>query len=259
MHIRRATPRDFSTTATFSVPAFIHDELYRFTNPFAARYPEDFRQYYLRKHKQRNALPGYVFSVAILDPADQAEEHAPKQKAAQVDEAQQRNDGEDKIVGYAIWRRYGESEQAKSWQSQTWAEWFESSLLQLEERYVSFFGLDRSFSASQTRSLGAMGFFRDDFGAIPERWHLHNLCVDPAYQRRGIGAKLLSWGLEQAAKEKVGVTLQTSTAGELLYRHMGFKTWMERDYPGVRTGAPSLIYWPDGVEVIEARDSDISS
>ncbi|KAI4176996.1 MAG: hypothetical protein LQ348_005904 [Seirophora lacunosa] len=122
MRIRRATPGDLSTTATFSVPAFIHDELYRFSYPFAARYPEDFRQYYLRKHKQRNAQAGYVFWVAILDPADEAEEHAPKQKAAQVDDAPLKSVGDEKVVGYAIWHRYGQSEQAKSWQSQTWAE-----------------------------------------------------------------------------------------------------------------------------------------
>lgn len=122
MRIRRATPGDLSTTATFSVPAFMHDELYRFTYPFAARYPEDFRQYYLRKHKQRNAQPGYVFWVAILDPADEAEEHAPKQKAAQVDDAPLKGVGDEKVVGYAIWHRYGQSEQAKCWQSQTWAE-----------------------------------------------------------------------------------------------------------------------------------------
>ncbi|KAL8647044.1 MAG: hypothetical protein Q9210_005790 [Variospora velana] len=254
MRIRRATPGDLSITSTFSVPSFIHDELYQFTNPFAARYPEDFRQYYLRTHRQRNVLPGYVFWVATLDPADLPEERGVENMEAQVDDARMKHDHDEKVVGYATWRRYGESEEAKRWQLQTWAEWLESSLLQLEERYVQFLGLDRSTSASQVRSLEAMGFSTDEFDGIPERWHLQNLCVNPVYQGKGIGAKLVSWGLEQATKEAVAATLSTSTVAEPLYRRMGFNTWTVRDYPGIRMGAPSLVYWPAGVEVVAARE-----
>lgn len=53
----------------------------------------------------------------------------------------------------------------------------------------------------------------------------------------------------------MAVTLQSSTVAEPLYRRMGFKTWMERDLPGVRMGIPSLVYWPDGVEMIAASGS----
>ncbi|KAI4101048.1 MAG: hypothetical protein LQ339_005276 [Xanthoria mediterranea] len=68
--------------------------------------------------------------------------------------------------------------------------------------------------------------------------------VDPVYQRRGVGAKLISWGLAQAELEKVPVTLNTSTVAEPLYRRMGFKTFQLMDLPGIRMGVPSLIRWP---------------
>lgn len=53
----------------------------------------------------------------------------------------------------------------------------ESTLLQIEDRYVSFFGLDRSSTVSRVRELHAMGFSTDEFEGLPERWHLQNLCV----------------------------------------------------------------------------------
>ena len=79
--------------------------------------------------------------------------------------------------------------------------------------------------------------------------------VNPVYQGKGIGAKLVSWGLEQATKEAVAVTLSTSTVAEPLYRRMGFNTWTVRDYPGIRMGTPSLVYWPAGVEVVATREN----
>lgn len=76
--------------------------------------------------------------------------------------------------------------------------------------------------------------------------------VNPVYQRRGIGARLIVWGIEQATEEKVPVTLSASTVAEPLYRKMGFKTWKLTDLPGVRMGAPSLIWWPEVLTATEA-------
>ena len=76
--------------------------------------------------------------------------------------------------------------------------------------------------------------------------------MDPVYQRRGVGAKLISWGLEQAELEKVPVTLNSSTVAEPLYRRMGFKTFHLMDLPGIRMGVPSLIRWPSNRENTEA-------
>lgn len=120
--LRPATLLDHPTTATFSVPAFLNDELYQFTNPSASQYPQDFRQHYLRRHRLRSVLPAFVFWVAVEDASGDVDKHATGQDASQSDHSQWGHGSVEKVVGYAIWRRYGDSEQARRWQTQTWAE-----------------------------------------------------------------------------------------------------------------------------------------
>lgn len=116
MRIRRAEPSDFPTTATVSVDAFSNDELYQYTHPYAARYPSSFRNSFLRRYKLRNVLPGYIIWVAVMEEVDSLDKLAP------VGRGQASKGPAETIVGYAIWRRYGESREAKRWQKQSWSE-----------------------------------------------------------------------------------------------------------------------------------------
>lgn len=116
MYIRPAKPSDFPTLATFSVDAFIDDELYQYTNPFAKKYPENFRSYFLRSLKQRFAQPGFIGWVAVNDTN---EEHILNEESRQ--EGSTSTDAEE-IIGYAFWRRYGKSEVAKGWQVRSWSQ-----------------------------------------------------------------------------------------------------------------------------------------
>lgn len=101
MHIRRAQPTDFPTTASISVDCFWEDELYDFTNPYKVQYPDHFRSLFLRRHHQRFWTPGFVFYVAVTDEGDDGHE------------------GDGTVVGYAVWCRRGTSEQALKWQTQS--------------------------------------------------------------------------------------------------------------------------------------------
>ncbi|KAL8707719.1 MAG: hypothetical protein Q9220_007299 [cf. Caloplaca sp. 1 TL-2023] len=241
--------------ATFSAAAFADDELYGFTNPYLAEYPMSFRDYFLRKIRLRNVLPDHTFWVAVLDERDEMTQAAGDQSHGSGSSSQDvvAPDGEV-VVGYADWSRYGDSDAAKQWQVQSWTDWFESLLLQAQDKYIDFFQLDWSISPSRARELDMLDFWGDEFMEFPDRWHLRNLCVDPKYQRRGVGAMLLSWGLEQANQDKVPITLSTSTMAESLYRRHGFKTWRRKDMPGVRMDAPSLIRWPFGKETEATED-----
>ncbi|KAK5676147.1 hypothetical protein LTS10_011439 [Elasticomyces elasticus] len=51
---------------------------------------------------------------------------------------------------------------------------------------------------------------------------LHILVVHPDFHRRGVGAKLLSWGCEQADKHGVTACLESTPAGLELYKRFGF-------------------------------------
>lgn len=118
MYIRRAISSDFPTLATFSVPAFVDDELYQYTNPLATKYPADFRKHFLRRLKQRNVLSGFVTWVAVEDGSDEPRDTV-KEEVVQQGSS---HSCEGEIVGYAVWCRYGTSEVAKRWQEQSWVE-----------------------------------------------------------------------------------------------------------------------------------------
>jgi GNAT superfamily N-acetyltransferase len=50
------------------------------------------------------------------------------------------------------------------------------------------------------------------------------LAVHPAYQRQGIGRRLVEWDLEQATRDKTPVGLEASAKGTHLYHSLGFQT-----------------------------------
>ncbi|KAF7588124.1 hypothetical protein BBP40_006157 [Aspergillus hancockii] len=58
---------------------------------------------------------------------------------------------------------------------------------------------------------------------FPELWFLSTLAVHPAYQRQGIGRKLVEWGLEQATQDEIPVGLEASAKGTHLYHSLGFQ------------------------------------
>ena len=102
MHIRLATPSDFSSTASMSVDSFWNDELYVYANPRREQYPDDFRDAFLRRHRLRYWLPDYIFQVAVTDPGDDD------------------NDPGGRVVGHAIWIRNGSSEEARKWHTHSY-------------------------------------------------------------------------------------------------------------------------------------------
>lgn len=55
------------------------------------------------------------------------------------------------------------------------------------------------------------------------RWHAQSVVVSSSYQRRGIGRLLMGEVLQRAQDEGVVVGLEASTAGEKLYRNLGFE------------------------------------
>ena len=72
---------------------------------------------------------------------------------------------------------------------------FERRALHLTNCYVSLFHLDRSLSRSRLAEADGL---EDHFSDVSQRWHLTFLVVDPSFQRRGVGGRLVDWGIENA-------------------------------------------------------------
>jgi predicted N-acetyltransferase YhbS len=62
------------------------------------------------------------------------------------------------------------------------------------------------------------------YKTLDEYWYLGLLGVDPKYQRRGIGAKLVKHGFSMAREGGLPMALEATVAGKGLYSKLGFKT-----------------------------------
>jgi predicted N-acetyltransferase YhbS len=61
-------------------------------------------------------------------------------------------------------------------------------------------------------------------GAVHEMWYLKVLAVHPGYQRKGVGAALVDWGIKHARARGEKVYLEATPFGKGLYLKKGFKT-----------------------------------
>ncbi len=152
------------------------------------------------------------------------------------DEDEEEGDqGEEVVLGYAFWARMGAKDAtaagagAATAISDWWrrrnaglAAWVERGLLEVEERYVAFFGLDGSYDP-EVRKVFATAVASRYFDALGDYWYLCALGVEPERQRKGVGSLLLRWGLERAREEGVPVSLIGSDEGRRLYAKYGFK------------------------------------
>ncbi|KAI9823386.1 MAG: hypothetical protein M1826_007742 [Phylliscum demangeonii] len=203
MHIRPLQPTDFPAAASISAEAFWDDEQFSWRCPGKAQFPEHFRQSILRLWKTRARTPGCVVIIAETDERDPDWQ------------------GEPEVIGGAIWQRHGQSAAAKGWQRESFGNKLERGLLQIEDLYVRWAGLDRVTDAARTAQWRRE--CAPNFAGVREHWKLAFLVVARREGRRGVGGRLVDWGLNLAAREGVPATLETSRAAEGLYRSRGFR------------------------------------
>ncbi|KAF3905678.1 hypothetical protein ABW21_db0209328 [Orbilia brochopaga] len=131
----------------------------------------------------------------------------------------------DKVAGYASWSRKGEPLTDEA-ERDSWLQRTERYLLGLEQRLASFFfphpaafppaiALMRQCFADTAAQLDALPNFSTYL-------HLNILAVDPAFQRRGVGSRLVSWGVAKARRDGIPCALEASQAGKKVYLKSGF-------------------------------------
>lgn len=124
--------------------------------------------------------------------------------------------------------------------------WKTPELRHLSPEQLRMTGLDR---VGEWLSPEAAARFERVFEAIDDAleraspepvWYLGVLGVDPAWQGRGLGSRLMQPILERADAEGLAVTLETGQPRNLpLYRRHGFEVTAE--LPPVASGAP--VVW----------------
>lgn len=203
MHIRPLIRSDIPAVAEITNQTFSKDELFTWLYPHQSHFPDDLRRFQLIRLRTRLVEQGSHGFVA------------------ESEEGDAEWTGKPEVLGFAFYIRNGDDPIAEKWRKDPVMNKLERHLLSWESWYEESF-LDRASDRSRALMLGNATEY-NIYSQLSSYWHLGLLGVSPRCQRRGIGAKLVSYGQEIAAEENVPVTLEASVMGRLLYAKMGFR------------------------------------
>jgi GNAT superfamily N-acetyltransferase len=77
-------------------------------------------------------------------------------------------------------------------------------------------------------------------------WYLELIATKKGYQRRGLGAQLVRWGMEKADEEGWDCYLDSTPEGKPLYRKLGFKTLCTTAFPEIEYTQAFMLRHPSG-------------
>ncbi|KAJ9603548.1 hypothetical protein H2200_011734 [Cladophialophora chaetospira] len=216
MPLRLATFSDLGRISEIAAASFYDEELNDHIFPFRKQYPGDYVSVWHQKVVKSWSSFHKVWVVSY--------EEASAGKSGAV------------ITGVAEWGREGKGAD-RLWGIVRW--WDPRRLL---APFVSFFYtvhrfLFRNRSIAPSTPSNPNPLNKWNFGDRVEpymnlflthppyrlnRWELLTLAVDPAYQRRGIGQKLVAWGLDKAKAEGVPAVVIGAKDTEPFYHRCGF-------------------------------------
>ncbi|KAJ5583170.1 acyl-CoA N-acyltransferase [Penicillium sp. DV-2018c] len=197
--LRRARAQDLPALADVAAQAMLEDELFDYICPYRYEYHSDYRREILDRLRPRFVKPGFMIVVAVEDEGTTSE----------------------LIRGYALWQRIGSL--SSSFESPM--EIGNASLeKEIQDTRAADYPPDRSVDPDRLEHYKAS--VRDCFpyDEYPELLWLETLAVDPKYQRRGIGRRLVQWGMLLSQLEKVPIGLEAGIQGSALYETLGFQT-----------------------------------
>ncbi|KAF2260146.1 acyl-CoA N-acyltransferase [Lojkania enalia] len=207
MFIRPITREDLPQAVAISNSIFRNDELFAWLFPRQHVYPDDLRRFQFLRFRTRLMMVGCHGFVMVTEESDPYWT------------------GKEEVVGYAFFERTGDDAAAQKWRQDTIFRKIERYLLSWEKYYEDHM-LDRI--TDRVRLKAYIKNIDDGFyDKFKSRWHLGVLGVSQEFQRRGIGGKLVRYGLKIAADENVPMTLEASIMGRGLYEKCSFKVVKE--------------------------------
>ncbi|KAL5603876.1 hypothetical protein FOVSG1_006626 [Fusarium oxysporum f. sp. vasinfectum] len=154
-----------------------------------------------------------------------------------------REDDEERseFLAFAVWRRHGTSDVARSWQGDTWKKKF----TRLDVTWVLFYRFILHKSAlgvSLDDAMEVMSGLQQAEKLYPaECWRLCCLAVSPKCQRTGIGKRLVQWGHDRCEEEDTPTVLEPSIPGKPLHEKMGFREIGRSSYDKGRRSQPVML------------------
>ncbi|KAF2736127.1 hypothetical protein EJ04DRAFT_433613 [Polyplosphaeria fusca] len=179
--LRLASAADLPAIARCWYEGFFDDEVIgEIMHPRRSQFPEDVYWFLLRGIRERFWDYRHQFVVVVV----------------------REQDGQDRVVGAADWRRLGEGGQAR----ELWAmdpRNLVAPALHLYHQTCLRVWPNRAADPNRKSFLSSAVEDSKRFwtGERAECWDLHVCGVHPKYQRRGIGKLLVRWGVQRAEEE----------------------------------------------------------
>ena len=118
-------------------------------------------------------------------------------------------------------------------------------------RYRDFFRLDPSLDTSHLQAyedqMSKQNPAEKALKGYEGHLWLNFIGTHPQYQRRGVGRRLISWGVNRANTEGIPIALIASPHGVRLYESVGFQDvgLCVLDFDGTRIADPTMVRLPD--------------
>ncbi|KAF2213298.1 hypothetical protein CERZMDRAFT_96957 [Cercospora zeae-maydis SCOH1-5] len=232
--LRWATRADIPSILEVLHANLLHFELHDHIAPERRQHPEEFARFLIRRIKLFFIKPETRYMVA-------------ETSAAAIDGTQQTS-----IIGFSTWEAQGnENPLGRRWRQQraSWTDALEASLVNLDLIYYRYFLnriVDYQALAEIAKRLHAP-YENDD--QLRNCLHLQFLMVDPAWHRaKGVGKRLLQWGMEAARQFDLPVVVESSLLGYEFYLKHGFTLFAKARIdivPAKAYDMPIVVHWPE--------------
>ncbi|KAK2751089.1 hypothetical protein FQN57_000164 [Myotisia sp. PD_48] len=230
--IRRIKPADFPATALVSARSMMDEDAYQITAPKREEHFDHFLNGFYRRLVARYWQPGSVVCVAVTE-----------------------SDEGEKIIGHAAWQRIGNTPTAKAWKRERRGWWSRLQFLRcrITNLVYNLFRLDKSIDRVKIQNF--LPALENNFPPeiFPDIWYVAFLGVDPEYQGKGIGRRLMQEGIDRAMAENVPIGLEATRKGFWLYEKMGFRTFNTKVPVGMENlPCPIMVWEPPGLSPEES-------
>ncbi|MCJ1243858.1 hypothetical protein MMC30_001055 [Trapelia coarctata] len=237
MHIVPLSPSLISPCAAVTRAAFGDDELFEWLLPHRFTYPAHWQQSVVNRLHMRLNSPGMMVRVALSDKEDEWWDESVGSE----------------VLGYTIWERNGKWREYEAvWGKDGLAKKFERFAAKLAAKYSDLLHIDQTvdYEHMALYRAGSSAYDKvmdDQIGKGGDHIWLTVLGVDPRFQRKGIGKRLLRWGLKRSDEEGVPIGLCASPVGCKLYRSVGFEDAGILEIEGLPIKDVTMVRWPNGI------------